>query len=63
MLLLLRFMHYATENNLYYNRIYLLYFMLNLTYTVYSKVDSARKVSCLGKSMDERAHLLCGATV
>ena len=57
------FYTYVKLTNLSVNYRDLLYFKFKKSYTVFSKVDSARKVSRLGKSVNERAHLLCGATV
>ena len=49
--------------SIFSNGLYLLYFACKKPYTVFSKVDSARQVSRLGKSVNERAHLSCGASV
>ena len=43
--------------------LYTLYFCRDREYNGISKVDGARQVPRLGKSADERAHLLCGASV
>lgn len=39
-----------------------LYITAEIKYNTSSKVDDARQVLRLGKSVDERTHLFCGAS-